>query len=134
MGINWTQNLSVGINEIDEQHKVWFEKANALFDACIQQKGKDYISHLLDFLDEYTKIHFSDEEKYMLQINYPEYSNQKGLHSSFINELEKLKSDYESSGGNVAVVINANQLILKWLTNHILLEDKKIGDFVNNSK
>ena len=38
MAIVWTPNLSVGVEHIDNQHKIWFEKANALFEAG-REKG-----------------------------------------------------------------------------------------------
>jgi hemerythrin len=85
---------------------------------------------MLDFLDEYTKKHFHDEEKYMLSIHYPEYDTQKKLHTDFIAELAKLKTDYRESGGNIAVIINANQMVVNWLIGHISSQDKKIGQYV----
>jgi hemerythrin len=54
----WTQNLSVGISMIDDQHKMWFEKAEALFDAGKNNKAKEYVGELLDFLESYTKKAF----------------------------------------------------------------------------
>lgn len=130
----WTERLSVGIDTIDDQHKMLFEKADQLFEAGKNQKAKEFISELLDFLDEYTKKHFKEEEQYMLRIKYPELENQKKLHKEFIEQLGKLKSDYASSGGNVVVIITANQMVLKWLTNHIGIEDKKIGEYVKSMK
>jgi hemerythrin len=82
---------------------------------------------MLQFLDEYTKEHFSDEEAYMEQKKYPGLEEQKAAHANFIKELAKLKQDYEESGGNVAVIINANVLIINWLTQHISNMDKQIG-------
>lgn len=129
MAVEWTPNLSVGVKHIDEQHKIWFDKANGLFEAGKERKAKEYISTMLGFLDEYTKQHFKDEEAYMEKIKYPEIEAQKKAHASFINELAKLKSEYEKSGGNVLVIINANKMVLDWLTNHIKNMDKKIGDY-----
>ena len=130
MSIVWTPNLSVGVEHIDDQHKKWFEKANALFEAGKKRRAKDYINTMLDFLDEYTKQHFRDEEAYMKKIRYPEIDAQKKAHASFINDIAKLKSDYDKSGGNIVVIINANKMVINWLTNHIRTMDKKIGDYV----
>lgn len=130
MAVVWTPNLSVGVKNIDDQHKIWFEKANELFEAGMQHKAKDYINTLLDFLDEYTKQHFRDEEAYMKEIRYPELEAQKKAHASFINDLAKLKSDYNEGGGNILVILNANKMVINWLTNHIKSMDKKIGDYV----
>jgi hemerythrin-like metal-binding protein len=134
MALEWTQNLAVGVELIDKQHKTWFEKANQLFEAGKQGKSKDYIVKMFDFLDEYTKTHFNDEEKYMLSIKYPEYNIQKQLHTGFITKLADLRKEYEASGANISVIINANQMILDWLVKHISVQDKKIGEFVRNQK
>jgi len=130
MSVAWTPNLSVGVKHIDDQHKIWFEKANELFEAGKERRAKDYISTMLNFLDEYTKQHFRDEEAYMAEIGYPELEAQKRAHASFVNDLAKLKSDYENTGGNILVILNANKMVINWLTNHIKTMDKKIGDYV----
>lgn len=129
----WTQNLSVGITMIDDQHKMWFEKAEALFDAGKNNKAKEYVGELLDFLDDYTKKHFADEEVYMQKINYPGYAEQKQAHTAFIAQLTKLRNDYKTSGGNLLVILNANQMVLEWLTKHISNMDKKIGEYAKTT-
>ena len=53
-GYSMTPNLSVGVEHIDNQHKIWFEKANALFEAGREKRARDYIETMLNFLDEYT--------------------------------------------------------------------------------
>jgi len=130
MAVVWTPDLSVGVDHIDNQHKIWFEKANELFEAGKAQKAKDYINQMIDFLDEYTKLHFKDEEAYMEKIGYPELDAQKKAHASFVNDLAKLKEDYNKSGGNILVIINANKIVIDWLSNHIRKMDKKIGEYV----
>ena len=129
----WTQNLSVGISMIDDQHKMWFQKAEALFEAGKNNRAKEYVGELREFLDDYTKKHFADEEKYMLSIKYPGYQEQKAAHTAFITQLNKIKSDYNSSGGNLLVILNANQMILDWLTKHISNMDKQIGEFAKKA-
>jgi len=127
----WHPSLTIGIPLIDEQHREWFDRADKLFEAGKKGQAKQYIGEMLDFLDSYTKKHFADEEAYMLSINYPGYDEQKKAHEAFVEQLAKLRSDYESSGGNLTVIINANQLVIDWLTKHISNLDRKIGEFVN---
>lgn len=134
MALSWTEDLSVGIGIIDEQHRTWFDKADQLFEAGKKGQAKEFVGQMLDFLDDYTKKHFSDEEKYMLSINYPEYDRQKTLHTAFIGELAKLKKEFNESGGNILVVLNANQMVVDWLVKHISNEDKKIGAYVKTTK
>jgi len=129
MAIVWTPALSVGVENIDSQHKIWFEKADQLFEAGKTGKSKEVIAQMFDFLDDYTKQHFRDEEAYMAKINYPGIEEQKTLHKNFIAELAKLKKDFQESGGNITLIINANQMIVDWLTKHISTMDKKIGTY-----
>ncbi len=125
----WSSNLSIGVPQIDAQHKTLVEKADKLFEAGKNNQAKEYVGELLAFLEDYTKKHFADEEKYMLSINYPGYSEQKTAHTEFIRQLAKLRSDYAASGGNLLVILNANQLVVQWLTQHISTMDKKIAQF-----
>jgi len=134
MAVEWTPDLSVGVEHIDEQHKIWFQKANELFEAGKQQKAKEYINEMIDFLDEYTKQHFRDEETYMEEIRYPGLDAQKKAHASFVEELAKLKKNYNEGGGNLLVILNANKMVINWLTNHIRSMDKKIGEYVKTLK
>lgn len=129
MALLWTKNLEVGVDLIDSQHKQWFEKADQLFEAGKSGKSKEYIIQMFDFLDEYTKTHFRDEEKYMQSINYPEISQQKQMHADFIKKLSELRIQYETAGANITTIISANQFILDWLTKHISNADKKIGEY-----
>ncbi|NLM76039.1 MAG: hemerythrin family protein [Clostridiaceae bacterium] len=132
MAIEWTPALSVGVEYIDNQHKEWFEKANNLFEAGKTGKSKEYIGDMLKFLDEYTKKHFNDEEAYMEKINYPEIEQQRIAHRNFVEKLAKLKQDFEESGGNIAVIVNANRMVVDWLTGHISNMDKKIGIYTKS--
>jgi hemerythrin len=130
--VPWHESLSVGIAQIDEQHKEWFRRAENLFEAGKQGKAKEYIGEMLEFLDRYTKKHFADEERYMQQIGYPGLDEQKKAHAAFISQLAKLRDDYESSSGSISVIIAANKIVIDWLTKHISNLDRKIGEFVRS--
>jgi hemerythrin len=134
MAIEWMPSLSVGVNSIDQQHKTLFEKANQLFEAGKNNKSKEFIAEMLDFLDDYTKQHFHSEEVYMKSIGYPAYEEQKKMHTAFIDSLAKLKKEFQESGGNILVILNANQMVVDWLLKHVSVEDKKIGDYANRAK
>ncbi len=130
----WTQDLSTGVDGIDEQHKEMFEMAEQLFGAGQNRRGKDFIADLYDFLDNYTKKHFSDEEKYMQSIGYPGLEEQKQQHEEFILQLDHIKKEFDESGRSVAVIIKTNKMISNWLIEHISKLDKKIGEYARAQK
>lgn len=132
MSITWNPSLSVGLENIDSQHKILFEKIDNLIEAGKNRKSKEVIGETLDFLEDYTKEHFRDEEVYMEKIKYPQIEQQKAAHRHFIGQLADLKKEYNDSGYNLVIIIKANQMIVNWLTQHILIMDKQIGSFVQN--
>ncbi|NLP31280.1 MAG: hemerythrin family protein [Clostridiales bacterium] len=129
MAVKWTPDLSVGVERIDTQHKICFEKANDLFQAGKSGKSKEKIAETLEFLEDYAKKHFRDEEAYMEHINYPGLEQQKIAHRKFEEEVAILKHEFQQSGSNINLIINANQMIIDWLINHISNMDKQIGIF-----
>ena len=70
----------------------------------------------------------------MLSVQYPEYEFQKKAHTDFLARLKTLKEEYAKSGGNILVILEANQMMINWLTQHISGMDKKIGDYVKTRK
>jgi hemerythrin len=46
MAIEWTDDLAVGIVEIDNQHKELFHQINQLLEACNQGKGKETVGKI----------------------------------------------------------------------------------------
>ena len=40
MAIKWTPDLSVGVESIDAQHKIWFEKVDQLFKRAKAEKQR----------------------------------------------------------------------------------------------
>ena len=54
----------------------------------------------------------------------------RNAHTAFIERLAQLRKDYDESGGSLTVIIDANKMIIDWLTQHISRMDKRIGEYV----
>jgi hemerythrin len=128
--MQWTSALSVGVDKIDEQHKEIFAKTNILLDACRQGKGKQAVGGIIGFLSDYVVGHFSDEEKLMLQYNYPGYDSHKSQHEQFVKDFGHLKDRFESEGPSIQNVVLTNKTVVDWLMAHISNTDKKLGAFL----
>jgi len=130
MGIEWRDSLSIGVDEIDNQHKQLLSHFNQLLKACETGKGREELTKLLDFLDTYTIKHFNDEESIQRLRNYPGYSAHKKEHESFIARLKVLKQEINSEGVALHHVMETNHLLLKWLIHHISTVDVQLGTFL----
>lgn len=134
MAIGWTEDLSVDVSEIDEQHKELFRRVNALLEACKQGKGKEEVGGVLEFLDAYVKSHFSSEEKLMLEHDYPEYINHRSQHLAFIEDVDKLGEELKERGAGLHLVVRTNQAVVDWLLRHIKKTDKAMGNYVKTKR
>ena len=80
---------------------------------------------LLQQLQEYTRIHFADEEGYMEKIGYDGLEAQKRAHAGFIAKLEELEFEgFEEK--QQEVLLELMDFLFHWLVHHILKMDKKI--------
>lgn len=130
MPIQWSNDLSVGIEEIDNQHRELIGRINQLFDACNQGKGKATVQETIKFLEDYVIIHFGAEEKTMVQYGYPDYANHKAHHQQFVASFAELKNRLEADGPGAYLVILTNRIVVDWLNSHIRNVDKVLGAFL----
>lgn len=77
--IQWSRWMSVGIEELDEDHRVLVDIVNKL-GADENRASPDVVEAILDELIHYTKDHFAREEAHMAQANYPTFAAHKALH------------------------------------------------------
>lgn len=130
MSIIWTEDLSTGVETIDDQHKELFKRIDNLLDSCRLGKGKVEVKKMIQFLDDYVTIHFSEEEKYMQKYAYPEYDRHKGQHLEFTGNFMMLKNQLDNEGPGVHIVVATNQIVVDWLKNHIRKVDRALGSFL----
>jgi hemerythrin len=130
MGIAWRDSLSIGVEDIDNQHKQLLSHFDQLLKACEAGKGLEELKRLLNFLDEYVVKHFKDEESIQRLRNYPGYEAHKKEHESFIARLKTLKQEIGVEGVALHHLMETNNLLLKWLINHISTVDVQLGTYL----
>ncbi|MBP2134341.1 hemerythrin [Methanomicrobium sp. W14] len=124
--MNWSDDLSVQINEIDEQHKKLVSQINALHDGMRSGKGKDALEKTLKELAEYTQYHFGTEEKYMKKFGYPDYEKHKKEHDAFVAKVVDFQDSFSS--GKLGLSIDVMKFLSGWITGHIKGTDKNYID------
>jgi hemerythrin len=125
--IDWNENLSVRIDSIDFQHKKLIDLINSFYDHINQGSQKEKMLELIKSLKDYTVFHFSIEEKYMKQINYPGYMNHKFEHDKFIGTVQNFEDRYKN--GKLLLTVEITNFIKDWISKHIMGTDKKYSDF-----
>ncbi len=127
--ITWSDSLSVGIVEIDAQHKKLVSIINALNDNLLDSRSKSVFEQLLNELVSYTQEHFGTEEKLFAQFDYPETDDHKKEHKFFVQELMKFTRGFYEGGTEFLLSADIVAFLVNWLVNHIQTTDKKYSFF-----
>ena len=126
----WSEKFSVGIESIDKQHKKLIDLINKLSHARNGGCEDKEIDAVLNELVNYTKTHFKNEEKMMQLYGYPEYNAHQSEHISLTETALNMQKKYYH--GDAHIVTDIAILLNDWIADHILLEDKKYGPYLNS--
>ncbi|NOT12289.1 MAG: hemerythrin family protein [Methylococcaceae bacterium] len=128
--ITWSDQLSVGITEIDEQHQKLVQLINGLHNHMVAGDAKDIMSKVLDRVVQYTGFHFETEEKLMQEYDYPASAKHKHEHADLVNTAVDLQHKLKS--GNAHITMETMHFLQDWLQHHILGSDKAFADFLKS--
>lgn len=127
--IEWTNELSVGINSIDEQHKKLVNMINALNDAMQTGGSNELLGKIFTGLAAYTQKHFAYEENMFAEFGYSDAEEHKRQHNELIAQVVELKERFmENPQGTISN--DLMQFLKRWLTNHIMRTDKDYTEFL----
>jgi hemerythrin len=124
----WTDQLNVGIDVIDQQHRRIVEYINQLDDARSNGMSTEEISWLLNDLVDYTISHFGFEESLQEEAQYPFLASHRKVHDLFAQRVAEFQRRAEQ-GEDIVKALNS--LLVTWLFNHIKRDD---NDYVESVK
>ena len=129
--VTWRDEYSVNVGEIDLQHKKLIELVNNLHasvEACI---SKNELEVLLIELVKFTRFHFSTEEKYMKDYDFPESEKHSKEHRALLEHMDNLISMV--SNGKSLTFYSDYDISSDWALIHIIEYDKSLGKFLNSN-
>ncbi|MCL2309815.1 MAG: bacteriohemerythrin [Proteobacteria bacterium] len=115
--IEWTDELSVGIEAIDKQHQRIIEYVNKLYDNLHDRQA---MADVLADTIEYTESHFGFEEAMMEESGYPYLRAHKRIHDLFVRRVAKYKERF-LAGEDIGEELH--DTLVRWLVTHIKSED-----------
>jgi hemerythrin len=126
--LQWTENFSVGVRELDQQHQQLFKLVNRLISATgTISTHSETISDILGEMTRYAQTHFTTEERLMEVYGYPGLEEQKKQHRDF------RKKTVNFSTATTLGVEQIPEALLKylnnWLVHHILEDDMAYRSF-----
>lgn len=89
MGIDWSDLMSVGINEMDDEHKELFIRINKLLASLMDDSIDSEMTEVVRFINEYIAYHFGNEEQLMASYDYPGLDDHKKIWSLYQRKTRK---------------------------------------------
>ncbi len=132
--IRWNSDFRMGIEEIDNEHKMIIDSFAKLYELMRAGHGHEYYQELLLFLKNYVRFHFENEELFQQEIYYDQYEQHHQIHEGFKTKIEEIFEAHREQPATDADLIKINMFVKSWLTHHILVEDRKFGDFYQRNK
>ena len=130
--IKWTVGMSVGIPEIDEDHKHFIALVNSLNESVADRMAiAEVRKRLQDIVDD-AVAHFAHEERLFKEWRYPGADDHASIHAQLVKVLQDIRSTI--SYGHDVEWIEAGMRIKEALINHIQTEDMKYAAYYRNSR
>jgi len=136
--IEWEKKYSVDVEEIDVHQKKMFELFNQLIDMKTAKTDVKDCINLITEINEYSKLFFSTEEKYLKKKGYPDFNTHAKAHRKFAKISISLRR--EISENEDSLTLDVIEEMRNWLVNHILTLDTlyipflRINQYIEDSK
>lgn len=131
--IAWNEDLTTGIEEIDNQHIEMLTRIKEFLDSSLSlSPGELYIqgTEFLYFLIHYAKDHLKDEEELMRQWNYPGMDIHLLKHEEYNMHISALEHIHKEEGISQRFIGHLENFVMGWCISHIKSEDVEFAKFL----
>jgi hemerythrin len=114
----WDTSLDVGVEAMNEEHKILIGLMNSLYEKNAAGASKDDLLASADELHAYVLKHFADEEAYMESVGFPGLQAHKQLHGNLLAELQTFFDSFKH-GSDTSLSSKFSTFLNFWLATHI---------------
>ena len=126
--IRWSDFLSVGIPEIDDEHRAFVGRVNDLNQAIVELEDKTTVERLMAMMLIEATSHFRNEVRLLKARQYPQAADHARKHEELIDQFTRLSGQFRE--GELRFVWAMKGLRVKQLlVDHLLQEDMKFKEY-----
>ncbi len=128
--IEWRADFSVGVEALDDDHKILIDLINRLRDGAEGGSKVRALETTFRILLGFAEDHFRREEEMMEAFGYPELQSHRQAHEELRDDILCLHIRHlaeADSGGAVYGVLC--DFLETWLNHHLLLVDMAYRDY-----
>ena len=122
--IVWTDQLSIGVKLLDNDHKKLVLLINQLYDGLKTGRAKLELERVFEDLVSYARVHHAHEEQLLVETGFQGSAAHKQEHESSIKRVVELQMRFKSSE-ELAIELEVVNQLRDWLFSHIQGSDKE---------
>lgn len=124
MSLVWRDQLSVGNDVIDADHKHLIEIINRA-EHSLNTKNRNELMTTLDALSGYSKVHFDREERIAAAAGYSQTPGLHQSHESLLAGFEHVRGEIDAmrQDWSAEAAEHFSALLRNWLLDHVIKED-----------
>jgi len=122
--ITWKEEFSVGVAEVDFEHRELIELINSLHSSARPGAGRDAVIESLGEIFAQIASHFALEEKMMRASLYPGFLEHKQDHETLLDELRDIMDEVEDDGEYDEAQLSTD--LERWFGDHFRTHDAKL--------
>ena len=127
--MTWNHACATGVKAMDDQHGILMDTMNDLRLALVHGSGRDRVGEHLGRLIEFTRLHFSSEERLLAQHGFPEIDEHRDAHQRLLHKIEEAAQRVKNSDD--AHMHPLLSFLHDWYMEHIEDLDRKYGAWLN---
>jgi hemerythrin len=124
MALTWRDEFSVGIPEVDHEHRELIGMINALLATLGPHSDNPGIIAALGEIHGRIAAHFALEEREMRSLRYIGLGEHKKDHERLLDDIVDIMADVESPEGYAPAAME--QRLMKWFSVHFRTQDAKL--------
>lgn len=129
--IEWDPSFSVGVVDIDQDHRRLVAILNRIFDTWQSHAAtSESLNALFDELVAYTWEHFRREEEKMEGVHYPHFATHRIEHEKLRQQVMEFRASHISGSRPERLTEEMTHFLKGWLIDHILDADMKYRPFL----
>jgi len=130
--MEWNDSYTLGVCEVDEQHRHLFELVNEMYDCLVRGEEQSATGKILDKLIDYTVDHFATEENLFAEQQYPKLEEHKEEHDKLIKIALDLQEKLREK--SITISFDVLDFLSDWLKDHTTTSDLEYAKFAHSKE
>jgi hemerythrin-like metal-binding protein len=130
--VDYSADLGIGHETLDSQHQLLFGLIADLQHEIEAAPGKPVSTDILQRLFMYVVVHFSTEDRLMMESDYPDIAAHRAEHEAVVANLKRLEADCQA--GVPSAPQDTMRFLKAWVEGHIPNADRRLAQHLSKER